>query len=218
MKTSNITILLLFFISGVANAQFQQDVQGKPIMAIAYTDVVGTPFLFDNLLKGTATMEDGTVYKDIFLKYDSFKDELFFKNPKDETLLTFVLPVKSFLLEAGTETHLYRNGFPEIDNFSKKAYYRVLFDGGITLLVKNYKTMVENKPYNSATTEKRFIHNTNYYVLKEGTMKKFKPSKKDFLELFPAKATEIDAFMRKEKIDFKDNDDLVKVFEYYSSL
>jgi hypothetical protein len=218
MKTYNISILLLFFISGVANAQYLQDLQGKPIMAIAYTDVVGTPFLFDTWSKGTVELEDGAIYKDVFLKYSSFKDELFFKNPKDESLLTFLLPVKSFLLQTGTESQLYRNGFPEIDNYDKSAFYRVLFDKGLTLLVKNYKTMLENKPYNSAITEKSFKDNTSYYIFKANTMKKFKPSKKDFLELFPAKAFEVEAFMKKEKIDFKNNDDLVKVVEYYTSL
>ena len=218
MKTFNITILLLFIVSSAVNAQFLQDVQGKPIMTAAYTDVAGTPFLFDNWLKGTAELEDGTVYKEIFLKYSSFKDELFFKNSKDEALLAFVLPVKSFLLEVGTENHLFKNGFPEVDNFSKTTYYRVLFDGKITLLLKSYKTLMENKSYNSATTEKKFTDNTIYYVFKDGAMKKFKPSKKDFLELLPTKAIEIETFMKKEKLDFKSNDDLVKIFEFYSSL
>ncbi len=218
MKSFKITILLLFFITGVVNAQYQQDVQGRPILAITYTDVIGTPFLFDNWIKGTVWLENGSVYKEVFLKYSSFNDELFFKNPKDEILLAFVLPVKSFSLEIGTETYLYRNGFPEIDNFGKKTFYRVLFDGGITFLVKNYKTMMENKPYNSATIEKKFVENNGYYVFKDGAMKRFKPTKKDFLELFSTKASEIETFIKKEKIDFKNNSDLIKIFEYYSSL
>ena len=49
-------------------------------------------------------------------------------------------------------------------------------------------------------------------------MKRFKPSKKDFMEIFADKSSEIDIFLKKEKVDFKNNADLVKVFEYYSSL
>jgi len=49
-------------------------------------------------------------------------------------------------------------------------------------------------------------------------MTRFKPSKKDLLETFSDKSSEIDAFLKKEKLDFKSNDDLAKVFQYYSSL
>ena len=49
-------------------------------------------------------------------------------------------------------------------------------------------------------------------------MIKFKPSKNDFLQILSSKSNEIDAFIKKEKINFKDNQDLAKVFVYYSTL
>ena len=49
-------------------------------------------------------------------------------------------------------------------------------------------------------------------------MIKFKPSKNDFLEILSSKSSEIDAFIKKEKINFKDNQDLAKVFVYYGTL
>ncbi len=221
MKKIKTTLLLLFIFTIRLNAQFIQnlsDIQGKPLVEKAYSDVSGTVFLFEDWLKGTVEQGNKTSYKDVDLKYNTYSDELFFKNPKDGSMLSFVIPATAFSLTTNGKIEIYRNGFPEIDNFNTRSYYQVLFDGGIKLLFKSYKTLIQVKPYNSTTTEKRFVDNFAYYVLKDNVMTKFKPSKKDFLEIFKSKSNEIDAFINKEKINFKQNEDLTKVFVYYSTL
>ena len=104
------------------------------------------------------------------------------------------------------------------DNFTSKSYYQVLFDGGIKLVLKSTKTLIEIKPYNSPTTEKKFVDNAIYYVFQNNVMTKFKPSRKDFLELFKSKSAEIADFIKNENIDFKKNADLTKVFVFYNTL
>ena len=214
MKTFNFTILLLLLINGVSKAQFLQDIQGRVITTQTYTDVIGSPFLNDAFVNGNVVLTNGVKFQSVPVKYSSYNDELFFKNPKDESLLSFVVPVKSFELLGQT----YVNGFPAIDNFTENSFYELIANSSVKLLEKNYKTILENKPYNSASVEKKFEDNIIYYVFKAGKMKRFKPSKKDFMETFADKSSEIDVFLKKEKVDFKNNADLVKVFEYYSSL
>jgi hypothetical protein len=221
MKKFNTTLILIFIFTIKLKAQFIQnlpDIQGKPLSESTYSDVSGTVFLYDGWLKGTVEQGNKLSYKDVELKYSTYKDELFFKNPKDGSMLSFVLPVTAFSLAINGKFDIYRNGFPAIDNFNTNSFYQVIFDGGIKLLFKSYKTLIEVKPYNSTTTEKKFVDNPVYYVLKDNVMTKFKPSRKDFLELFNSKSNEIDAFIKKEKINFKDNQDLAKVFVYYSTL
>lgn len=214
MKTFNFTILLLIMITGVSKAQFLQDIQGRVITEQSFTDVIGSPFFNNDFVNGNVILTNGNKFQSVPLKYSSYNDELFFKNPKDGSLLSFVIPVKSFELMGQT----YVNGFPAIDNFTENSFYQLIADKKVKLLLKNYKTILENKPYNSATTEKRFEENKVYYILKEGKIQRFKPSKKDLLETFNDKSAEIDAFLKKEKVDFKSDNDLSKVFEYYSSL
>lgn len=221
MKKFNTTLILIFIFTIKLKAQFIQnlpDIQGKPLSESTYSDVSGTVFLYDSWLKGTVEQGNKLSYKDVELKYSTYKDELFFKNPKDGSMLSFVLPVTAFSLAINGKFDIYRNGFPAIDNFNTNSFYQVIFDGGIKLLFKSYKTLIEVKPYNSTTTEKKFVDNPVYYVLKDNVMTKFKPSRKDFLELFNSKSNEIDAFIKKEKIDFKQHQDLAKVFVYYSTL
>lgn len=214
MKTFNLTILLLLFINGVLKAQFLQDIQGRVITTQSYTDVIGSPFLNNDFVNGNVVLINGLKFQSVPLKYSSYNDELFFKNIKDESLLSFVVPVKSFELLGQT----YVNGFPAIDNFTENSFYELISNGSVKLLLKNYKTILENKPYNSASSEKKFMDNKVYYVFKAGKIQRFKPSKKDFMETFFDKSSQIDIFLKKEKVDFKNNADLAKVFEYYSSL
>ena len=214
MKTFNFTILLLLLINGVSKAQFLQDIQGRVITEQTYTDVIGSPFFNNAFVNGNVVLINGVKFQSVPLKYSSYNDELFFKNPKDESLLSFVVPVKSFELLGQT----YVNGFPAIDNFTENSFYELIANSSVKLLLKNFKTILENKPYNSASVEKKFEDNKIYYVFRDGKMKRFKPSKKDLMETFADKSSEIDVFLKKEKVDFKNNADLVKVFEYYSSL
>lgn len=221
MKKFNTTLILILIFTISLKAQFIQnlpDLQGKPLSESTYSNVSGTIYLYADWVKGTVEQGNKISYKDVELKYNTYKDELFFKNPKDGSMLSFVLPVTSFSLAINGKIEIYRNGFPAIDNFNTNSFYQVIFDGGIKLLFKSFKTLIEVKPYNSTTTEKKFIDNSVYYVLKDNVMTKFKPTRKDFLELFNSKSNEIDAFIKKEKIDFKQNQDLAKVFVYYNTL
>ena len=213
MKTFNFTILLLLFITGVSKAQFLQDIQGRVITEQTYIDVIGSPFFNNDFVTGNVVLTNGNKFQCVPLKYNSYNDELFFKNPKDGSLLSFEVPVKSFELLGQT----YINGFPAIDNFNENSFYGLIANSSVKLLVKNYKTILENKPYNSASVEKKFEDNKVYYVFKAGKMQRFKPTKKDILEIFGDKSSEIDAFLKKDKVDFKNYADLAKVFEYYSS-
>jgi hypothetical protein len=215
------TIIIFFLFTFSLKAQFIQnisDLKGKPLVESLSSDISGSPYLLDDWSKGIVEQGNKVSYKDVDLKYNLYKDELFFKNPKDGSMLGFALPVAGFSLALKDKIQIYRNGFPEIDNFNKKSYYQVLFDGGIKLLFKNHRTMQEVKPYNSPTTEKKFIDNAIYYVFQDNVMTKFKPSKKDFLEMFKSKSTEIADFIKNEKIDLKQHDDLVRVFVFYNTL
>lgn len=215
MKILGISFILTFVINSTSIAQmYLQDVDGRPFIEKHAVDVVGTPFLYKDFLEGTVMLSNGKKYENIPLKYNSYKDELYFKNPKDNSLLSFVVPVKEFEL-AGQK---YVNGFPAIDNFTDKSFYEILADGKIKLFVKNYKSILENKPYNSATIEKKYEDIKSYFIIKDGNMKRFKPSKKDFLIIFEDKSSKIDAFLKSEKIDFKNNLDLARVVEFYNSL
>nr|MBC7613770.1 hypothetical protein [Pseudopedobacter sp.] len=218
MKKLHTTILILLVSFGFANAQYLQDVQGRPIMEISYTDIKGTPFLFSDWVSGVVILGNGDTFSDVPLKYNVFDEKLYFKNPKKDELLEFVQPLKSFKFNELKGAGVFSKGFPAIDKFNSETFYDVLFDGKVKLLNKQYKTLLEVRPYNSATIEKSFVDHNDYYLVKGSKIERIRNSKKDFLDIFSDKSAQIEVFIKNEKIDFKNNDDLVKVFNYYDSL
>ena len=103
------TLMLLLCFTNAGKAQgYLRDILGRPIRELAFIDVIGSPFANDKFLKGNVILNNDDEYENVPLKYNTYNDELYFKNVKDEMLLSFVIPVKWFELAGQT----YLNGFP----------------------------------------------------------------------------------------------------------
>ena len=99
---TSLMLLLCFTYEGKAQI-YLRDILGRPIRELSFVDVVGSPFANDEFLKGNVILNNDDEYENVPLKYNIYNDELYFKNAKDEMLLSFVIPVKSFKL-AGKPT------------------------------------------------------------------------------------------------------------------
>ncbi len=220
MKIINITILIILISSCILKAQFLQDINGKPLLETKYTDVIGTPYLQNFWLAGVVKMQSGKTFKNIELKYNLLDDRLLFRNPKDTTAaLEFVENVKEFsITNTNNQQMVFKNGYPSYDKFDESTYYQMLFSGKKSLLKKNMKILMERKAYNTATAEKYFDNIVIYLFAENDKVGKLKISKKDLMEFFSDKKVEIENYLKKENINLKSDNDLVKVFSYYQSL
>jgi hypothetical protein len=214
MKFLTILMLLLCFTNTGKAQVYLRDIQGRLIRETNFIGVIGSPFENDEFLIGNVMLNNDDEYENVPLKYNIYNDELYFKNAKDEMLLSFVIPVKWFKLAGQT----YLNGFPEIDNYTRNSFYGLLAGNKIKLLFKAYKTISETRPYNSPNVEKRFERYKDYFILKEDKMYRFKPTKKALLNLFDSEGPRIEEYIKKEKINFRNDEDLIKIFDFINSL
>jgi hypothetical protein len=218
----SISVLLLFIIVKPACAQFVENINGVPIRTISgYTDVSGSPFLSDQWVKGMVKLVDGRTYKDVLLKYDQLKDELYFQDKKKDTLI-FVDPVREFKVEyaANDEMHekLFRNGYKNIPNSTENSFFEVLSDGTAQLLKRTTKSISESKEYNSTTVVKHFDENVKYYIIVSEKVIPVKRDKKSILAALTNKQPQLESFMRTNNINLKNDEDLSKLMAYYNSL
>ncbi|MCZ4225182.1 hypothetical protein [Pedobacter rhodius] len=210
--------VLLIFVSFGAQAQYEVlpfgDVQRTPIKEIKYTDVTGSPYLYDFWVKGKVTLQNGKKYITDSLKYNVIDEKLIFKN-NDGSLMYFAEPVKEFELY-GTEPNPvhFINGLPAINGLNSNSYYQVIATGKIGLLKKVSKNITELKQYGSAVTNKAFNTTYSYYSFQNGTLTKITPNKKTIIALFGIKEDLLNDFLKKEKVDFKKDEDLYKLFTY----
>jgi uncharacterized spore protein YtfJ len=202
----------LFTASITAKAQFYQDIQGKAIKENKDEGVDGSPYMADSWAVGSASVEKGT-YNNIKLKYDLKNDIPVFAG-KDDAPMNFADPVKTFTINHKT----FANGFPAIGAQGKNSYYEVISAGKVKLLKHYAKRIQENKTYGTNATTREYIATEAYYVLKNDQINLLKPDKKAILEIMADKAAQIDSYLKTNKVNFKNDESLKQLFDYYNGL
>ncbi|WP_337042970.1 hypothetical protein [Emticicia sp. 17c] len=210
--------LSLFFACLTTQAQYMQDVNGKPLLSAKYVDVVGSPYLFETWNKGDVVLSDGTTYKELDLKYNQVDGIVFFKGKNGEDL-GFTLPVKSFKLYPNNALMSFVLA-PEIKDGSSDPYFELLSDGKkVKFLKKVSKAVRESKSYGSASATKIFAENLNYYLLKaDGTPLKVKKDKKGILGALSDKSAELEQYIKDNKTNFKEDASVAALVDYYNTL
>jgi len=217
--------LLLGCITIQAHAQMTlKDANGVPMRIGKYVEVEGDPFLSTDWHKGTVVLASGTAIKDVNLKLDVVESKLLFQSNKGEELV-FTDPVKEFTLTYpgsvnNTKEFLkhFKNGYTATDNTSASTFFEVLYSGTVELLKKTYKSINEQRRYDSSTTNKSFQENVRYYLVVDGKATLVKNDKKSFLNLLKDKQPALETYIKNNKINFRSDADLTTLIAYYNSI
>jgi len=189
--------------------------QGTPLKEIKYENVTGTPYFLDFWSKGKVTTKSGKNYVDMPLKYDIMNDKLIFQG-EGGNMMYFTEPVSTFeILDIGQSTsYKFINGLPITDGLNPSSFFQIIASGKLSLFKRVYKKITESTSYGSATINKSFNIYNSYYILQKENLIKISLNKKSLIGLIPDKEKEITEYLKKEKIDFKQDSDLNKLFNY----
>lgn len=177
--------------------------------------VKGDQFLFTpGLLTGTVTIEE-KVFRNVFLSYDIYNDELLAMNDKDIMIQLNKEKIEDFTLDYNLRTYKFKN--LDSDSLSYlNGFVNVLFQDGIALVVKHRKVIlmlaVDNK-YDA------FSESHRIYIRKDGDYNLIR-GKGDLLKLFDDHKKQVRQFIRTNhhNISRKDPDSFIPVVEYYNNL
>ncbi|GAB3515719.1 hypothetical protein [Emticicia fontis] len=207
-------LLIVFCLAyGTANAQIavSSDILGgTPMTGQSYVNVKGSPYLLENWEKGSITTASGKKYENLDLKFDQVINQVIFQDI-DGSMKAFSQPIAAFTIGKDLNAHEFYRGPDGI-------FYEKLAEGKITLWKKNHKTIIDEKPYGSATVQRNVLNNNTYYTGELVQLVKIKNDKKSVLELLADKAADVEAFIKKEKLNTKTENDLVRVLMYYNGL
>lgn len=193
--------------------------------APSYTDVIGSPYLFDTWQVGIVTLENGKRYNDVKLKYDQIKDQLIFMIEEGKAM-DFDLPVIAFDIFTynadGVKSELtFINGFPPIDGANDKSFYQVFNPGPSPKLefVKRVKKKIYTRTvYSSAVKEQLIEDQSYYYLLMNKKLFKIKRNIKSVMSYMNDHKAEVLDYIAKNKLTFKDDRDFASVIKFYNSL
>jgi|GEM_PF-6491051 len=214
--------LLLFFVAVTllhftAKSQvYMRDINGTPFSERNTADLGGSPFFNDQFLKGSIKMEDNSVYKDLYLRYDQEADQLVYRK---EVASASMLPsgrVTQFSIELPGGEAKFRS---ITDDKGDAGFYQILQEGKTSLLKKTKKRIVENVEYNSTSRSKSMKTEVDYFL--QTADKKLIPIKKDkksFTKVLADKQNEVATYIEQNKLNLKSDNDMSKLISYYNTL
>jgi len=230
MKRSLFFMLFLNAFAGCLIAQnspiiySMEDFRFKRVRDGLYTtqnlklsDIQGTPYLVTDFISGKIVTSDGSAVTNIPLRYNAFTDDLEFKKGDD----VFIIDPKSIVKKAefGGAVFSYMSYFS--GGKIHDGFLKILTEGKATLLARysvgfmpkeDVKPFIEPKParFKAAAKEN--------FITFEGTPAKSFSNKKGLLELFGEKKGEMEAFISKNNLSVKDDDQLILIVKHYNTL
>ncbi|AHW61979.1 hypothetical protein SAMN05444285_104102 [Draconibacterium orientale] len=233
MKKLSVTLLLVIVCIAFAQAQYlnyeiiekmdylrtNQMTTNKPSPTIAQYKIEGSPYLDDAFVNGTIYTTAKTQVPDVPLRYNIYNDNLEFKT-SDGTILELAHPETVERAKLG-ETEMIFTNYLTTTNSTRKGFFKLLAEGDLTLLAKPdifYQEAKEEAAYKEAQPPKFIPKPDEYYMQKPGAPAIKIRKSKDMDELIDQHQKEIDVYIKKNKIKFKNAEDLTQLVEYYNSL
>lgn len=198
-----------------------KDNNGRPIITKKYDpDIQGTPFLIDNWTDADLLLINGNSCKQVKLKLNIENDELNYLDSAKQTVVLkkgLIKTIHLFITQPGkTDTLVFKNGYPKIDNADTGTYFQVLADGKITLLKLHRKAITVLKNDLSGQVEKEFTTYTDYYVFYNNEIKLLKRNKQFISDLMKDKKGFVENNIEGKNINFKNIESLQRLIDLFN--
>lgn len=190
-----------------------------------YEGVKGSPFFTQSWSEGVLFYSDGKKSAALPLKHDVYKNQLVAKRPQGDSVLINTGNVSHFQLkDPAGKVYLFKKfpGLKTADAGLTSAFFQVLYEGKMALLIKHNKSLVKANYQGAYSADRPYdelVSQSEYYLKKaDQTLIKIRMNKKAILDILQDKQSTVKEFVEKEKIDFKDEASVAKLLAYYDSL
>lgn len=207
----------LYYIKGTVDFMDIVDTR-KFLENESQKNYTGSPYLNENFIAGELYYNDQFVYQDIQLRYNIYNDVLEYLNKRNGVAYNLDPTNKINKVIIGKDTFVVDSLL--YGNKIKYCYFKLLYSGQVTLLVKMKVVLIPRKNaqlYTEATLAK-FARNVDSYYARvaEQPLQKVKKIK-SLIALINDRNKALTEFAKKEKLRNKP-EDMVKLADYYESL
>jgi hypothetical protein len=179
-------------------------------------NIKGSPYYLSDSPWPADLIYDDSYYKNIPILYDVLKDEVVINRLGQNFKISLVTDkLKSFTIRR--HEFIRVSGDSVNGNQLATGFYDRLYNGKTIVLVKRKTRLQETYIYSQINYE--YIRQDIYYMIVAGQIVQV-DSKSSVLKLFNSKKSEIKAFIRKNKLNFKSDFEktLVAISAYYDQL
>ena len=214
------TIDLDKVVSGSGALNYVYIAGGTPFVTARFSRVVdGSPFFNEQVMPGAIILSEGKEYKNILLRLNLLESQVNYISEQQVEMIAST-PVKEVVLWDTIRKKNYRFIFSTyIESIEKpdKDFYELLQSGKAELYKQHKKTILESKPYGSATIEQTIRTESRYYLLAELQWVRVKKLK-ELPMLIADKQKEVQKFISEKKLSGDNQENFETVIAYYNSL
>ena len=200
---------------------FLSDVNGRAFEN-KYADITGSAYFFPGYKFSSIEMTDGRKYVNIKAKVNLVEQEVEFISASSQEgyIGKGLVSVISFndTVKQEIKKYTFQTGFPGIDNQTSIHFYQVLCNGKVTFLKSINKMIEERNNELSGEKSKEFVVRENWYVFQNGSMKRVKKDQSFFATVFSDKTDPFITYMKEQKVNFKNEDQVIKMIDYLNGL
>lgn len=194
---------------------------------LRYEGMQGTPYFIDEWLLGKLVFTNGDAGKKIhLLKYNTQTKELLMKRPQGDSIIVFPNQITAFTINDDSKNVSYP--FVKVENLKADGgtvpvcFLMVLYKNKSSLLKYVSKNVLKANYQGGYSADRRYdsyVDNSQYFIRKaDNSLVKIKVKKSSVLDALEDKKAEIEAYIKKENLSFKNDIDVAKVLAYYDSL
>jgi hypothetical protein len=203
--------LSLFTIQVYGQVETLQDfsIPGAPLIANAYPEVRGHPYLSD-FSQGTILVSKKDTIRNIAIRFNLYGNMLEV-NRMGERLGYTGKNIHGFILEPFGVQEIYKSGY-DLPKLGKGTFAQVLTEGVYTLLKYKYKYVAEDPSaaYGSQKS-KAFQNKTEFFVVYQKDVFPFKTKRKQLNAVFGNETSKVLDLIGAMNLDLRDEEDMVKL-------
>ncbi len=185
---------------------------------VVKSTVEGSVYLNSDFEEGEIFTSDAVRFTGIPMRYNAYQSEIEVLMPDDKI---YILKNSDKIVKISLDSSdLIYTKFVSKDG-ERSGYLSLVYNGMTTLYRRDYKVFKEGAPSNGIINEipnKIIDRPKEYYVRTDAGMPRFFKTSKDLAELLGLHSSEINSFLRKERVNVKKEADLIKVMTYFDSL
>jgi len=183
----------------------------------SFEGIKGHPYLFEQWSMGSFLLADSSMFDNLELKYDIFNELLVVKDPVSGRE---VVPDPMTVLHFKIADREFVQLFPEDGSLEKERYWENIYSGK-SFLFKHISKYMKEADYKGAYSSNKaydeLVENKPVYLYSGEQYIQVKLSKKGFQKLFEDNDNALE-YIKKEKLNFKNENSAIRLLTYLDSL
>jgi len=228
IKRILLPLLISLLTSTVIFAQTSQEeitsedlrnlVRHDVIEGVQTTEVIGSPYLFNNFEEGVITLVDGKNTANLQLNFNIYENRVEFSDAGSIIAVDNKM-VDRFAFNNTDNGMEFAKGYNSrrLDNTD---FVQVLVDGQVQLLKKYEVSFQENiATYGTATQKDEYISNERYYIHEDGETNHLRNlSERQVLRALNDQRDELETYIGENDIDTTNLEHLAKLIQHYNEI